>query len=73
MPEEKVYIGTKIVSAYRMTKHEFRNLKGNENDGSPDQDGYKVRYEDGYESWSPIGAFELAYREITPREKELIG
>lgn len=26
------------------------------------QEGYKVRYADGYESWSPKGVFEAAYR-----------
>ena len=26
------------------------------------EDGYKVRYPDGYESWSPKGVFEEAYR-----------
>ena len=24
--------------------------------------GYKVKYQDGYESWSPVAAFEAAYR-----------
>ena len=28
----------------------------------PTEDGYKVRYPDGYESWSPKGVFEEAYR-----------
>ena len=27
------------------------------------EEGYKVRYEDGYESWSPKEAFEAAYRQ----------
>lgn len=27
--------------------------------------GYKVIYPDGYESWSPLDAFEAAYRETT--------
>ena len=29
----------------------------------PANDGYKVVYPDGYESWSPAAAFEEAYRE----------
>lgn len=27
------------------------------------EEGYKVRYEDGYESWSPKAVFEAAYRQ----------
>lgn len=43
----KYYIGVKIVTAWQEKK-----------DGKP---GYVVRYEDGYQSWSPKGAFEKAY------------
>lgn len=42
------FIGTKIVFAEPMEK-----------DGKA---GYKVVYEDGYESWSPADAFDRAYR-----------
>jgi hypothetical protein len=28
--------------------------------------GYWVRYEDGYESWSPAAAFEAGYSEMLP-------
>lgn len=34
---------------------------------SPDDLGYFVRYEDGYESWSPSKAFEAGYT-LVPRE-----
>lgn len=44
----KRYIGTKIIEAEPMVKD--------------DEDGYKVRYKDGYESWSPKEQFEEAYR-----------
>ena len=54
----KSYIGTKIIQAEPMKK-----------DGEP---GYKVRYSDGYESWSPKKTFEQAYREISNAEKALI-
>ena len=43
------YIGIKRISAEPQTK-----------DG---EDGYKVVYEDGYESWSPQDAFEKAFHE----------
>jgi hypothetical protein len=28
------------------------------------EDGYKVKYKDGYESWCPKATFEEAYREL---------
>ena len=34
--------------------------------------GYKVRYEDGYTSWSPKEVFERCYRIITNSEIKLI-
>lgn len=46
----KTYIGVKVIKAEPMEK-----------DGKP---GYKVKYKDGYESWSPKEAFEEAYREL---------
>lgn len=41
------YVGTKIVTAWPAQK-----------DG---EDGYSVKYADGYQSWSPKAAFESAY------------
>ena len=46
----KKYIGTKIIEAEPQVK-----------DGV---DGYKVKYNDGYVSWSPKDVFDEAYREI---------
>lgn len=45
------FIGTKIVQAEPCTRKEG--------------EGYRVRYEDGYESWSPKDVFEKAYLPIT--------
>lgn len=42
------FIGTKIVEAEPCVRKEG--------------EGYRVRYEDGYESWSPKDVFEEAYR-----------
>lgn len=56
------YIGTKIVQA------EPQLIEIN---GEP-KDGYKVLYEDGYQSWSPKEVFERCYRKITEKEKALI-
>ncbi len=54
----KTYIGSKIIHAEPMEK-----------DG---MEGYKVVYPDGYESWSPKGVFENAYRRFTLGEINLV-
>lgn len=46
------YIGTKIIEAEPMERYI----------GERAEMGYKVRYSDGYESWSPKDVFEEAYR-----------
>lgn len=61
----KKYIGTKIVDARPMTRGEYNIFRGwqipeNEN---PEDEGYLVKYPDGYISWSPKSVFEEAYRE----------
>ena len=60
----KQYIGTKIIDACPMTRgayNEYRcwDIPAGEN---PNDDGYLIRYADGYESWSPKNVFEDAYR-----------
>ena len=61
----KKYIGTKQIEAESMTrgdawgKHLLREKPSTENF---DDEGYHVRYEDGYESWSPKDVFEKAYK-----------
>lgn len=47
----KQYIGTKLIEAEPAEK-----------DG---REGYRVRYADGYESWSPKAIFEKAYLPLT--------
>ena len=59
------YIGTKIIEAvpairkggklYELDQPIPRSM-------DPEDQGYKVRYRDGYESWSPKDVFEEAYR-----------
>ncbi len=52
----KKYIGTKIIQAQpRIQKKDTDEMA---------QDGYNVIYENGYESFSPKGVFEKAYRLI---------
>lgn len=60
----KKYIGTKIIEAKPMNRGEYNNYRGwtipeNEN---PEDEGYLVKYPDGYESWSPKKQFEKTYR-----------
>ena len=63
----KQYIGTKIIQAepaYRVDGEVF--VKANIVPcGVHTEDGNKVVYPDGYESWSPKDVFEAAYRETS--------
>lgn len=61
------YIGTKQIEAEPMTRGVYavrcgRNSILTEKGESAKDAGYLVRYEDGYESWSPKDVFEKAYR-----------
>jgi len=75
---EKTYIGTKIIGAEPMDEFTFATtIKHLPQTVEIDTEGksrlgYKVRYEDGYVSWSPREAFERAYRLVTVHELELI-
>lgn len=55
----KQYIGTKIIEAEPCKA--WKDTK----EHKAGEDGYKVRYPDGYESWSPKDVFEEAYREVS--------
>lgn len=62
--EHSKYIGTKTIHAERMNLGDYNDFRGwkipeNEN---PNREGYIVRYEDGYVSWSPKEVFEVSYR-----------
>lgn len=66
----KKYIGTKTVNATPAWRVDGKLIR--EKDAYPKvgdvpgaikyEDGYKVVYEDGYESWSPKDVFEKAYK-----------
>lgn len=64
----KTYIGTKIIEAVPAIR---KGCKVYEKDQpiamgmEPEEAGYKVRYPDGYESFSPKAVFEKAYLELT--------
>ena len=72
------YIGTKQVEAEPMTMGEAykRNLLqvGRvPNDSEKDNPGFYVRYQDGYESWSPAETFNKAYKLAdTPLDRMII-
>ncbi len=61
----KQYIGTKMIQAKPMNRGEYNEYRGWEipSNENPTDEGYLVKYEDGYESWSPKEVFEKAYRE----------
>ena len=62
----KKYIGTKLIEAEPMTRGDYNKYKGwaIPADENPNDDGYKVKYNNNYISWSPAKEFEEAYSEI---------
>ena len=61
----KQYIGTKLIEAepaLRYADGMITTADAPVRLDEPVEDGYKVRYADGYESFSPQGVFEEAYR-----------
>ncbi len=79
----KQYIGTKIVEAEPATRYELESgghyIKKHSEEWPEEsaripelphteQEGYAVRYADGYESWSPKDVFERAYLPISINE-----
>ena len=74
----KKYIGTQQVEAESMTMGEAykRNLLQTgrvPNDSEKDNPGFYVRYQDGYESWSPAETFCKAYKIAdTPLDRLII-
>lgn len=63
----KKYIGTKQIEAEPMTMGEayrrgLLHAGRVPSESEKSKDGYYVRYENGYESWSPADLFEKVYR-----------
>lgn len=60
----KTYIGTKVIEAKPMNRGDYNKYRGWEipADENLTDNGYLVKYPDGYESWSPAEVFEEAYR-----------
>ena len=67
------YIGTKMIEAEPMSRGEYNAFRGwtVPADEDPADEGYLVKYPDGYVSWSPKGVFEAAYLplEVNPNLK----
>lgn len=61
----KKYIGTKMIEAREMNRGDYNVYRGWQipADENPKDEGYLVKYSDGYESWSPKKQFEEAYRD----------
>jgi len=70
----KSYIGIKRVKAEPMTREEAckEGLVRENECNKPNEDGYKVVYEDGYISWSPKDVFEKYYELIKESEMEKV-
>lgn len=60
------YIGTKQIEAEPMTIGDYNKYRGWEIPAfeNPADEGYLVKYPDGYISWSPKKRFEEAYRKL---------
>ena len=60
----KKYIGTKMIEAKPMNRGDYNTYRGwtIPEDENPADEGYLVKYSDGYESWSPKKQFEETYR-----------
>ena len=68
----KKYIGTEIIEAVPAIRLEGKIYE----EGwliprcmGQREEGYKVRYADGYESWSPKAVFEAAYLEVATNKE----
>lgn len=58
------YIGFKLVEAEPQIQ--LVAAQANGNDFNKGKDGYKIVYQDGYESWTPKEVFESSYMKVIP-------
>ena len=72
----KQYIGTKLIEAepaFRCTDNQMRvDIIVDPDEAATyhkSEEGYRVRYPDGYESWSPKETFEKAYLPLNINEE----
>jgi len=59
----KKYLCIKLVESEPMTRGNYNIFKGwtIPEDENPDDEGYKIKYHDGYVTWSPKHQFESTY------------
>lgn len=62
----KKYIGTKLIEAEPMTRGDYNKYRGRTIPGSenPANEGYLIKYPDGYVSWCPREIFDRAYLQV---------
>lgn len=72
----KQYIGTKLIEAEKAYRVDGKILSPDDLSAAAEkvaeqtaERGYKVRYADGYESWSPAEVFERAYLPLEVNDK----
>ena len=70
-PNLELYIDAKIVGGKPMDKKTFHETIRKGIWTEPNEPGYYVIYEDGYESWSPKEVFERCYRKVVRSEKTI--
>lgn len=63
-----LFIGTKMIEAKPMTREEYNIFRHGfftpEGDEKPNDEGYKVKYDNNYISWSPKDVFDKAYKKL---------
>ncbi len=66
----KQFVGCKLIEAELMNRGEYNLYRGWENpkNENPEDEGYLIRYLDGYISWSPKKQFDEEYREYNSGE-----
>ena len=67
MSEMKKYIRCHVVEASPMTRGDYMGMRGFDMsvDENPHEEGYYLKYPDGYESWCPREAFEMSGRPVS--------
>lgn len=68
------YIGCKMVEAEPMTRGAYNQLRGWQipDDENPEDEGYLVKYENDYISWSPKTIFEKQHFMLLSNKQELL-
>lgn len=76
-PEDNMnkYIGTKLIEAEPINRGDYYKCRGWKlpEGADPDAAGYRVKYSDSYESWSPKEPFEKAYMPVQKNEEMRFG